>query len=53
MKSISFYPERDKQYQKFLTNIIEHGKATQYRTSIGVNQQLLKLYCILEKKSPN
>lgn len=50
MKSISFYPERDKQYQKFLTNIIEQGKATQYRTSIGVNQQLLKLYWYIGKE---
>ena len=44
MKSLSFYPEHDKQYQKFLSNVIEQAKATQYRTFIGVNRQLIHLY---------
>ena len=50
MKSIVSDQKQDKQYQEFLKSIIEQAKATQYRTSIGVNQQLIQLYWFIGKE---
>lgn len=44
MESIIHNSAYDSQYQKLLTSVIEQAKATRFRTSVGVNQQLIRLY---------
>ncbi|MBQ6084631.1 MAG: DUF1016 family protein [Bacteroidales bacterium] len=44
MKSIVFDPNRNQQYQNLLTRVINQAKVTQYRSCVGVNQQLIRLY---------
>ena len=44
MKSEILHIEQDEQYQHLLQQVVERAKLFQYRTSIGMNQELIRFY---------
>lgn len=44
MKTEIQHIARDEQYQQLLQHVIERAKMVQYRTSIGMNQELIRFY---------
>ncbi len=44
MKSDTLHIAQDEQYQHLLHQVVERAELFQYRTSIGINQELIRFY---------